>query len=187
MDEWIGGWMKAKRDSCQVNKFMGQWINPCRRNAAMEYSKRRNLNRGYMKLDVWQRALDLFELAFRLSATVSDLKLRSQFRDAVQSVSANISEGYGRRSLPEYLQFLYIAKGSLGEAFTRTCGFWRAHLFADSDFEAFDTLHYEVENKLLHLISSLESKRGTNQWQDTLPTSSKVPSPIHPAPGKRGP
>jgi hypothetical protein len=65
---------------------------------------------------------------------------------------------------------------SPGEAFTRTCGFWRARLFADNDFEAFDTLHYEVENKLLLLISSLESKRGTNQWQDSLPPLSKNPA-----------
>ena len=41
----------------------------------MEYTKRRNLNRGYMKLDVWQRGMDLFELAFRLAGPVSDLSL----------------------------------------------------------------------------------------------------------------
>jgi hypothetical protein len=29
----------------------------------MEYTKRRNLNRGYMKLEVWQRGIDLFEMA----------------------------------------------------------------------------------------------------------------------------
>jgi len=136
----------------------------------MEYSKRRNLNRGYMKLETWLRAMDLFEMAFRLAESVSDFKLKSQFTDAAQSVSANIAEGYGRRSLPEYLQFLYIGKGSLAEAFTRGCGLWRIHLMTDQDFEAFDTLHYEVENKLLHLISSLESKRATNEWQDWLPT-----------------
>jgi hypothetical protein len=28
----------------------------------MEYTKRRNLNRGYMKLEVWQRGMDLFEM-----------------------------------------------------------------------------------------------------------------------------
>jgi four helix bundle protein len=76
-----------------------------------------------MKLDAWQRGMDLFSMAFRLTASVSDLKLRSQFRDAAQSVSANIGEGYGRRSLPEYIQFLYIAKGSLGESLTRAIGF----------------------------------------------------------------
>src|ERR1043165_2008133 len=118
----------------------------------MEYSRRRNLNRGYMKLEVWQRAMDLFEMAFRLAASVSDFKLKSQFTDAAQSVSANLAEGYGRRSLPEYLQFLYISKGSLAETFTRGCGLWRVQLIANTDFEAFDALHYEVENKLLHLI-----------------------------------
>jgi four helix bundle protein len=136
----------------------------------MEYTKRRNLNRGYMKLDVWQRGLDLFEMAYRLAGAVTDFKLRSQFTDAAQSVSANIAEGYGRRSLPEYLQYLYTAKGSLAETLTRACGFWRIPLFSDADFEAFDQLHYEVENKLLALISSIESKRGANDWQDSLPT-----------------
>ena len=137
----------------------------------MEYTKRRNLNRGYMKLEVWQRGMDLFELAFRLAGQVSDFKLKSQFTDAAQSVSANIAEGYGRRTLPEYLQFLYVAKGSLAEALTRACGLLRVKLGPMDDFEEFDKLHYEVENKLLALISSLESKRENHSWQDTLPQS----------------
>jgi len=80
----------------------------------MEYTKRRNLNRAYMKLEVWQRGIDLFELAFRLAEPISDFKLKSQFTDAAQSVSANIAEGYSRRTRPEYLQFLYTAKGFPG-------------------------------------------------------------------------
>jgi four helix bundle protein len=135
----------------------------------MEYTRRRNLNRGYMKLDVWQRGMDLFELAFRLAGPVSDFKLKSQFADAAQSVSANVAEGYGRRTLPEYLQFLYIAKGSLAEALTRAAGLLRVKLVPVAMFEEFDKLHYEVENKLLALISSLESKRDHHAWQDTLP------------------
>ena len=122
-----------------------------------------------MKLAMWQRAMDLFELAFRLAAPISDFKLKSQFTDAAQSVSANVAEGYGRRTLPEYLQFLYIAKGSLGEALTRACGLLRVKLVPAPAFEEFDTLHYEVENKLLALITSLESKRENHSWQATLP------------------
>ena len=148
MDKWISG-------------FVDKWI--------MEYTKRRNLNRGYMKLEVWQRGMDLFEMAYRLASAVPDFKLRSQFTDAAQSVSANIAEGYGRRTLPEYVQFLYIAKGSLGEALTRACGFWRIKLIPDADFQALDQLHYEVENKLLALITSIESQRGSGDWQESLP------------------
>src|SRR5260370_33676046 len=105
-----------------------------------------------MKVEVWQRGMDLFEMAFKLGTAVHDFKLRSQFIDAAQSVAANVGEGYGRRTLPEYLQFLYTAKGSLAEALTRVCGLWLVKLVSNNELEAFDKLHYEVENKLLGLI-----------------------------------
>src|ERR1017187_5174722 len=106
----------------------------------MEYTKRRNLNRGYMKLEVWQRGMDLFDLAFRLAGSVADFKLKSQFTDAAQSVSANVAEGYGRRTLPEYLQFLYYAKGSLGETIIRACGLLRAKLIPAAGVGELDSL-----------------------------------------------
>ena len=40
----------------------------------MEYTKRRNLNRGCMKVEVWQRGMDLFELAFGLAEPMTDFK-----------------------------------------------------------------------------------------------------------------
>lgn len=150
----------------------------------MEYTKRRNLNRGYMKLEVWQRGMELFTQAFYLSKAVLDLKLRSQFRDAAQSVSANIAEGYGRRSLPEYLQFLYTAKGSLAETITRAIGQQQVGVISGGDFENFDQLVYEVENKLLRLIESLEKKRGTKEWRDTLPSNNPIIQESNHPPGR---
>ncbi len=147
----------------------------------MDYTKRRNLNRGYMKLDVWQRGMDLFDLSFRMSGRVADFKLKSQLTDAAQSVSANVAEGYGRRTLPEYIQFLYNAKGSAAEALTRACGLWRAGLLTDNEFSKFDQLHYEVENKLLALIGAIEAKRGTGHWADSLPAHTPQQQPINPA------
>ena len=57
---------------------------------------RRNKNRGYIKLIVWQKAVGLFDLVWNIAfrGTKIDLKLRSQWVDAAQSVSANIAEGY---------------------------------------------------------------------------------------------
>lgn len=113
--------------------------------------------------------MDLFALCYQLSAKIDDFKLKSQFRDAAQSISANIAEGYGRRTLPEYLQYLYIAKGSLAETLTRAIGLQTVKVITQPEFEGLDALHYEVENKLLRLIESLEAKRGTGVWSDAMP------------------
>jgi four helix bundle protein len=126
----------------------------------------RNKNRGYMNLIVSRKTMDLFELAWRLThAKVQiDFKLRSQLVDASQSVSANIAEGYGRRGLNEYLQFLYIALGSPGETLTRAIDLHRIQQIDDSALAQFDVLHYEVENRLSRLIEKLEQKRDDGDW-----------------------
>lgn len=134
----------------------------------MEYwqTELRNKNRGYMKLVVWQKAMQLFELAWRMSFLDAkiDFKLRAQFADAAQSVSSNIAEGYGRRSVKEYIQFLYIALGSLGETLTRSVGLRQTEQISKHQFHEFDLLHYEVENRLLRLIEKLEAKRDDDDW-----------------------
>jgi four helix bundle protein len=129
-------------------------------------TKLRNKNRGYMNLIVWQRAMDLFEVTWRLTHVEAqiDFKLRSQLVDAAQSVSANIAEGYGRRGLNEYLQFLYIGLGSLGETLTRVVGLHRIKQIGDDALAKFDELHYEVENRLSRLIEKLQEKRDEGDW-----------------------
>src|SRR6476619_1649551 len=121
----------------------------------------RNKNRGYMKLIVWQKAMELFELVWAIVFTENkiDFKLRSQIADAAQSISANISEGYGRRSVGEYIQFLYYALGSLAKTMTRAIGLKQTNQISAARFHDFDLLHYEVENRLLRLIEKLEHKR----------------------------
>jgi four helix bundle protein len=93
-----------------------------------------------------------------------DFKLRAQFADAAQSIAANISEGYGRRSVKEYIQFLYIALGSAGETRTRAIGLNQTQQLSDPRLHEFDLLHYEVENRLLRLIEKLEQKRDDEDW-----------------------
>src|SRR5881275_1627350 len=105
----------------------------------------RNKNRGYMNLIVWQKAMDLFGLVWQLIDEESriDFKLRSQLADATQSISANISEGYGRRSINEYIQFLYYALGSLAETMTRGVGLQRIKQVSELRCDEFNLLHYE--------------------------------------------
>jgi four helix bundle protein len=134
----------------------------------MEYyeTELRNKNRGYMKLIVWQKAIQLFELVWKIAFIEAkiDFRLRSQFADAAQSISANISEGYGWRSINEYIQFLYYALGSLAETMTRAIGLKQTKQTSARRFHEFDLLHYEVENRLLRLIDKLEQKREDEDW-----------------------
>jgi len=145
----------------------------------------RNKNRGYMKLIVWQKAMQLFQLAFRMVFTESkiDFKLRSQTADSAQSISANISEGYGRRSVGEYIQFLYYALGSLAETMTRAIGLKQTNQISAARFHDFDLLHYEVENRLLRLIEMLDHKRDNKDWTARIAEDSEeyviTPPPHH--------
>src|SRR4051812_5560882 len=154
----------------------------------------RNKNRGYMNLIVWQRAMDLFELVWKISFKESsiDFKLRSQLIDAAQSVSSNIAEGYGRRSLKEYIQFLYYSLGSLAETMTRAIGLKQTKQISETRFHEFDVLQYEVENRLIRLVEKLEQKKDAGDWiariaedpeeyttTPSLHNSNTPPLPIH--------
>ncbi len=139
-------------------------------NFAKRFTKRWNINRGYMKLDVWQKAIDLNKLIWEYThnRTTIDFKLRSQINDSAVSVPSNIAEGYNRRSIKDYIRFLYIALSSLSETLTRAIALLNTDVFTDKQFEGLDKLHYEVENKLLKLIESLEKKRDKSEWTDRI-------------------
>jgi len=144
----------------------------------------RNKNRGYMKLIVWQRAIELFALTWKILCIEAkiDFMLRSQLL-SVQSISANIAEGYGRRFVSEYIQFLHYGLDSVTETMTRAIALKATKEISEERFRNFDSLHYEVENRLLRLIEKLEEKRDDEDWVARLAEDpekySITPSPQH--------
>ena len=79
---------------------------------------RKNKNRGYQKLRVWNDAIAYYVKTCEVFRKFPyELKrVASQAISSSDSVHRNIAEGYGRRSIREYLNFLNIAISSLGES-----------------------------------------------------------------------
>lgn len=75
----------------------------------------------YEDLRIWQMShrlsVDVYKVTSKFPRT-EVYGLASQMRRCASSVSANVVEGYYRNSKKEFIQFLYIARGSAGETTT---------------------------------------------------------------------
>lgn len=118
--------------------------------------------RSYEELEVWQTAMDLVTLTYRLTRDFPREEvygLTSQLRRAAVSVPSNIAEGQGRRSTGEFLNHLSMARGSLLEVETQTeIAFRMAYLSPEQKAEV-KALTGTVGRLLNGLMRSLEAKR----------------------------
>jgi four helix bundle protein len=130
----------------------------------------KNKNRGYQKLRVWNDAIDYYSQtcdAFRRFPY--ELKrVAAQAIASSDSVHRNIAEGYCRRSIHEYLNFLNIALGSLGESISGLHAYRKSKQITEEEFQMLDKFAYKLENGLLKLVESLEYKRERGEWTDHL-------------------
>src|SRR2546426_5815086 len=123
----------------------------------------RNKNRGFQQLRVWQDAIDHYVLTCRVFRKFPyELKrVASQAIASADSVHRNIAEGYCRRSLREYIQFLYFSLSSLGESVSGLIAYRKAEQISETDFNDLNGLAFKLENGLLKLVVSLEQKQTT--------------------------
>ena len=73
-------------------------------------------------LEVWKTSIEMVTKVYQLTQIFPKEELyglTNQMRRAAVSVPSNIAEGAGRNSSKEFLQFLYIATGSLSELETQ--------------------------------------------------------------------
>jgi len=131
---------------------------------------RKNKNRGYQQLRVWNDAIEYYALAQEVFRKFPyELKrVAAQAIGSSDSIHRNIAEGYCRCSIHEYLNFLNIALGSLGESISGLHAYRKANQISEEDFEKLDSLGYKIENGLLKLVESLEQKREQGDWIDHL-------------------
>lgn len=133
-------------------------------------AKRKNINRGYRKLRVWEDAIEYYVLTCKifLDFPFELKKVASQQIASVDSIHRNIAEGYCRRTINEYLQFLNIALSSAGESVSGLHAYVGANQITNEDYEKADTLAFKLENGLKRLIQSLQEKREKQDWNDSF-------------------
>ncbi|MCL2290285.1 MAG: four helix bundle protein [Bacteroidetes bacterium] len=77
---------------------------------------------SYQGLLVWQKAMDLTAVVYKLVRKLPKEKIYSlsdQMRRAVVSIPSNIAEGQDRHTKKEFIQFLTISRGSKAELETQ--------------------------------------------------------------------
>jgi len=75
--------------------------------------------KSFREMPVWQKAIELAVQVFKLSSSLprsEDYGLTSQLRRAVNSVSANIAEDFGRTTNKDKRNFYVISRGSAFES-----------------------------------------------------------------------
>ena len=115
--------------------------------------------KNFEELKVWQKAREFNKTLFSVienSGIKNHYILRDQISRSSISIMSNIAEGFERGGNKEFVQFLYIAKASAGEA--------RAQLYIGLDllfieksqFELLIELAVEVSKMLNGLIKYLK-------------------------------
>ncbi len=117
--------------------------------------------KGFFDILAWQKADDLAVDIYETTKSFPRHQLYSltnQMQRASVSVAANIAEGSGRRTIRDYLRFLYIAKGSFTELeyyihLSRRLGY-----LSETDYQRLDALQDETARVLTGFIRFKEQE-----------------------------
>ncbi len=113
----------------------------------------------YKDLNVWKESMDLVEDIYRLVKYFPREEiyaLSNQLKRAVVSIPSNIAEGQNRNTLKEFIQFLYIALGSVSEVETQILIAQRLNYIQNIDNELKQIT--KIRKMINALINSIKGK-----------------------------
>jgi four helix bundle protein len=113
-------------------------------------------------LKIWQIALKITKEIYEITNKKEfskDFSLRDQIRRAIISVSSNIVEGFEKNNNNEFIRFLIIAKGSIGEVRNQLYIALAVKYIDQDEFDKLNNELIELENQVGKLISYLEKNK----------------------------
>ena len=118
----------------------------------------------FSDLTVWQKAHELTLATYRLTEKFprsEQYGIVSQLRRSAASVSANIAEGFGRRTTREPLRCLQISRGELEETRYFMILSRDLHHISPAEFESMSSRCDSVGQLINALGRSLKNRLGT--------------------------
>lgn len=113
----------------------------------------------FKDLLVWQKSQELIDLIVlelkKWEYNSLNNELAKQIYRSVQSIGANIAEGYGRGSNKDFERFLIIARGSLSETEHWLYQTQKEKLISKSKYEELIKISVEISKMLASFISKL--------------------------------
>ena len=114
---------------------------------------------GYEDLAVWDRSVDfavkVIELVEIIDTGRKHYRLLEQIEASSTSISMNLAEGKGRFSQKEFVQYCYIARGSLYETMTLLEIFKRKDWISEEEFSSLKSEGIEIASMIKGIINSL--------------------------------
>lgn len=116
---------------------------------------------SFQDLRIWQESMDLTVEIYQATSSFPKHEtygLVSQMRRAAVSVPSNIAEGKGHRSDPEFVRFLFHARGSLLELQTQLLIARRLHYLSEEKADELSRSGDGIARGLNALINKFHPK-----------------------------
>ncbi len=109
-------------------------------------------------LEVWQDGIELSVDMFNNFKGCKDYSLKDQICRATVSIPSNIAEGYERQYNKEYVQYLFVAKGSPGEVRTQLLIAFKLGILKEVDYLTLLNSSKKISAQLYNLIKTRKEK-----------------------------
>ena len=116
----------------------------------------------FEEINAWQNARLLVREVYAMTGCgdfCKDYGLRDQIQRAAVSICSNIAEGFERRGNREFINFLWIAKGSAAEVCSQLYNAKDLGYITDERFKSMYDSAKQIGGMLFNLITTLSARK----------------------------
>jgi four helix bundle protein len=113
-------------------------------------------------LSIWKLSIRITKLIYDISSNSKfskDFGLKDQIRRAAISISSNIVEGFEKNNNNEFIRYLKISKGSVGEVRNQLFISKKINYITVEEFNQINNLLVDLANQIGSFISYLNKTR----------------------------